>query len=136
MKKLLKLSLFALAGILFTARVADAQTSYRKVLIQFENVQNDAGIPGKSAEFINKQIKRSLLELNRMEVLPDPVRPQIDKKATKGRISGEVVRPKEEKPATGLKANTIAKVFVTSFSSRPAGRLPGKADSRWSNCWS
>ncbi len=122
MKNLLKFSLFALAGILFTATVADAQANYRKVLIQFDKVQNDAGIPGKSAEFINKQIKRSLMELNRMEVLPDPAPDlnAVSKKPNKNKMIAAVEKPKEEKPAPGKKANTIAKVFITSFKTRPA----------------
>lgn len=123
MKKLLKFSLFALAGILFTATAADAQANYRKVLIQFDKVQNDAGIPGKSAEFINKQVKRSLMELNRMEVLPDPALDlnAVSKKPNKSKMIAAVEKPKEEKPAPGKKANTIAKVFITSFKTRPAG---------------
>lgn len=134
MKNLLKISLFALAGILFSATFADAQVSYRKVLIQFDKVQNDAGIPGKSAEFVNKQIKRSLMELNRMEVLPDaaPALTATNKNPrTKGKPAAEVARPKADKTAPSKKANMIAQVIITSFSTRPAGNTistPGSID--------
>jgi len=121
MKQLLKFSLFALAGILFTAIACDAQANYRNVLIQFDKVQNNASVPEKSAVFLDKQIRRSLMELNRMEVLPGTfgVAKAPTKRAKK--VVKKVETSQISKPVPVKKANVIAQVIIERFTTRPAG---------------
>ena len=123
MKKLLSFSLFALVAVLFTPTDVDAQVSYRKVLIQFDKVKNEAGIPGKSALYLDKQIQRSLMELNRMEVVPfvAPSTDEVSRKPKYEKTAKVIEKPAEEKPAPTPKANVTAQVSIISFTTRNAG---------------